>query len=277
MSNIDQNSVDAGNAAFWNELCGTSLARAIGVTDDSPQSLERYDAWYMSLYPYLMHHVRPHEMKGRRTLEIGLGYGTLSQKIAEAGADYQGLDIAAGPVAMVRHRLSQQGLAGNAIQGSILDAPFDDASFDFIVTIGCLHHTGDLAAAIRECRRLLKPGGTLVLMVYNAYSYRRWYQSPRSTLDYLLREARGYRGVVEALKASERALYDSDGSGAAAPHTDWISIKSLRVLCGDFQQVTIARENIDQEPPFARFERGQLLRTPIPKWLGLDLYARARA
>ena len=37
-------------------------------------------------------------LKDKRALEIGLGYGSLSQKMAEAGAGYTGLDIAAGPV-----------------------------------------------------------------------------------------------------------------------------------------------------------------------------------
>ena len=105
-------SIDERNVAFWDELCGTSQARQLGVTDSSPESLEKFDAWYFELYPYLFDHVPLEQLVDRDVLEIGLGYGSLSQKIAEGGARYVGLDIATGPVEMVRHRLRQAALPG---------------------------------------------------------------------------------------------------------------------------------------------------------------------
>ena len=81
-------------------------------------------------------------------LEVGLGYGTVSQKLAQCGAIYTGLDIAEGPVSMVNHRLSSNNLNGSASQGSILAPPFETESFDAIIAIGCLHHTGDLSRAL---------------------------------------------------------------------------------------------------------------------------------
>jgi 2-polyprenyl-3-methyl-5-hydroxy-6-metoxy-1,4-benzoquinol methylase len=57
-------------------------------------------------------------------LEVGLGYGTVSQRIAESGARYRGLDIAGGPISMVNDRLRQANLPDFAQQGSILAAPF---------------------------------------------------------------------------------------------------------------------------------------------------------
>jgi SAM-dependent methyltransferase len=59
-----------------------------------------------------------------------------------------------------------------------VESPFADGSFDAIVAIGCLHHTGDIGGAIESCRRLLAPGGILIGMVYYAYSYRRWLNEP---------------------------------------------------------------------------------------------------
>ncbi len=53
-----------------------------------------------------------------RVLEIGLGYGTVGQLLAQAGAVYHGLDIAAGPVEMMRQRLRWEGLEGEARAGS---------------------------------------------------------------------------------------------------------------------------------------------------------------
>jgi SAM-dependent methyltransferase len=262
---------------FWNELCGTQFAQSIGVMDSSPASLKRFDDWYFMFYPYLPIHIPFDEMKGRRVLEVGLGYGTVSQRIAEAGAAYCGLDIAANPVAMVNHRLEQAGLPGTAQQGSILAAPpFPDGSFDIVVAIGCLHHTGNLQRAIQECLRMLVPGGRLVFMVYYAYSYRRFFQARHDTLHYAVREMFGHRGVVGRSAEAERAAYDVNAAGEGAPHTDWISIRSLRRLCRDFSKFSASLENIDNGPPFERFPpRRELLKRWYPRWFGLDLYVTA--
>lgn len=265
--------VSDANMAFWNELCGSGLAKSLGIADASAESLQKYDDFYLGFYPYLPEHIPFQEMRERDVLEVGLGYGTVSQKIAEAGARYVGLDIAAGPVAMVNHRLAQAGLAGHALQGSILQPDVPDEGFDYVVAIGSLHHTGDLPRAIEMCMRALRSGGRLIFMVYYAYSYRRFRNAPAVTLRYLLREMAGYRGVVGASSERERAAYDASGAGGGAPHTDWISRKSLRSICGKYGQFTARLENIDQERPFQYRSREELLRTRWPSWLGLDLYA----
>jgi SAM-dependent methyltransferase len=262
------------NMVFWDELCGTGLAKSIGVTDSSPESLKKFDDWYLAYYPYLFDHIPFESTRGRQVLEVGLGYGTVSQRLAEAGARYEGLDIARNPVAMVNHRLRQAGLPGQARQGSILATPFPNETFDFVVAIGCLHHTGDMQKAIEECRRVLRTGGTLMFMVYYAYSYRRFYQSTFETLGYLFREFCGYRGVVGQSAEKERAAYDANDSGEAAPHVDWISVRSLRHLCRRFSGFSARTENIDNGPPFGRSApRGELLKTRYPQWFGLDIYA----
>jgi SAM-dependent methyltransferase len=270
MSNVDKR-----NIAFWDELCGTSLAQAIGVTDYTAASLSRFDAWFFEFYPYLFEHVPLEEFSRREVLEIGLGYGSLSQKIAESGARYIGLDIAKGPVEMVRHRLRQAGLPGTVIQGSILAAPFADRSFDHVITIGCLHHTGEMQKAINECWRLLRVGGSLTLMVYYAYSYRRWVQARPQTLRYLRSEIFGYRGVVTPLSAAETWSYDHNNEGEVAPYTDFISVKSLRRLCRSFDRFECKLRNIAQEPPFQNQMRPRLLNTRWPDICGLEIYATA--
>src|SRR6185436_10009706 len=102
-------------------------AQHLGIADHSLESLKRFDDFYLAtdvyrrrgMYPYLLRRVPVHTMRDKRVLEVGLGYGTLGQKIAEAGADYVGLDIAEGPVKMMNHRLRLQSLPGGAQQGSM--------------------------------------------------------------------------------------------------------------------------------------------------------------
>jgi SAM-dependent methyltransferase len=269
-----QSEIDAQNRRFWDELCGTALAKSLGVTDSSPPSLARFDKWYLDFYPYLLKHVPVELMAGKRVLEIGLGYGTLSQKIAEAGAIYSGLDIAAGPVAMVNQRLSQSGLSGKAVQGSVLEAPFGDGEFDWVVSIGCLHHTGNLQRALDECWRLLKPGGQAAIMVYSAYSYRQWFKQPLPTLRQTLAERGAASTPVSARTDAQRAAYDaSTKDGTGAPETAFTSAAAMRRLARRWSHCKVTRENIGQESIFRFLPRDVACRMFGPV-LGLDLYCR---
>ena len=255
--------LDARNAAFWDELCGSSLARSLGITDASAESLARFDAAYMNHYPYLGRYL-DHPLQRRQTLEIGLGYGTLSGELMARGADYHGLDIAAAPVEMVRHRWRLRGghgADGRVIQGSVLELPFPDGRFEYVFTIGCLHHTGDLPRAVNEVRRVLRPGGTAVVMLYNAYSFRRLV---KVGLPALLRRRRTDYEVA--------ALYDTNARGESAPHTDYVSPFDVRRLFAAFSSVEVDRRNFDG---LRYIPRRRLLGT-LDRVLGLDLYITAR-
>lgn len=255
--------LDERNAAFWDELCGSSLARELGISDASEASLRRFDAAYMDLYPYLRDYL-DHPLDGAEVLEIGLGYGTLSGELMSRGASYHGVDIAEGPVEMVRHRWR---LAGGSdadqrvVQASVLDLPFGSTRFDFVFTVGCLHHTGNLPRAVDEVRRVLRPGGTAVVMLYNAYSFRRLVKV-------------GLPALVQRRRTTTEiaALYDTNASGTAAPHTDYVSPAQARRLFVAFSSIAIDRRNIDSLPYVPRL---RMLGT-VDRLLGLDLYITAR-
>ncbi len=226
----------------------------------------------MDFYPYLARHVPFGELKGRKVMEVGLGYGTLSQKIAEAGADYRGLDIAAGPVQMVNHRLQQSGLAGKAVQGSVLECPFADGEFDWVVAIGCLHHTGNLQRALDEVWRVLKPGGRAMVMVYYAYSYRRWAYQTGPTFKHLLHDKFGIGRRDGSASEAERAHYDaSTKDGAGAPETAFTSGSDMRRMTRKWSSCVVHRENIGQEWLFKATPRDVAIRRWGPL-MGLDIY-----
>ncbi|MCF6199881.1 MAG: class I SAM-dependent methyltransferase [Hyphomicrobiaceae bacterium] len=267
-----QQRINQENASFWDELCGSTLATRLGITDDSPQSLKKFDDWYFDFYPYLFTHIPFKALKGQKVLEVGLGYGTVSQEIAQAEADYTGLDIAAGPVAMVNHRIKQKGLKGKAVQGSILEPPFDEGSFDWVVAIGCLHHTGDLAQAIQSVHALLRPGGQAMIMVYSASSYRQFLTSPVATVKRLMSSPQSAEliGKTDGDQKS-RGSYDTDGDGEAAPQTEFVTKKELALMCRDFSGCQITGENIGT--------RGFVPRRAVLKFgkiIGLDLYCQLK-
>jgi SAM-dependent methyltransferase len=174
--------IDEANARFWNEMCGTGLANLLGLPDQSRESLRRFDQAFFELYPYLLPMLRPERLAGRRVLEVGLGYGSLGQKLAEAAGHYTGLDIAAKPVEMMNARLRWCGRPGRAVQGSAYNMPFADGSFDFVVSIGCFHHTGNLQGCLDETYRVLAPGGSAFIMVYNKFGLRQWLRWPKETI-----------------------------------------------------------------------------------------------
>ena len=262
----DQAQIDRLNAAFWDELCGTGLAAQLGITEPSPQNLERFDAAYLGMYPYLDGYL-PAGPPGARLLEIGLGYGTVSQRLAERGLDYHGLDIAPGPVEMVRHRLRELGIDRPEERvgvGSVLEMDHPNESFDHVVTIGCLHHTGDLPRAVEQVRRVLRPGGRALVMVYNARSLRRMRMA-------VSRQIRGGQPDDEQMRGS----YDRNVEGEAAPATDYTSKGEAMRLFGDFSHVSVRRENFDPlVVARCAVDRKRLLGLPA-RLAGLDLYITA--
>jgi hypothetical protein len=79
-----QQAVDAANSAFWNEMRGSIAARSLGVVGNDRASLKKYDDWYLQYYPYLYRFIDFPSLRNRDVLEVGLGYGSVGQKIAES-------------------------------------------------------------------------------------------------------------------------------------------------------------------------------------------------
>ena len=250
------NAVDERNTAFWDTLCGWNMARAAGITGTSPDDLRRFDELFLEFYPYLESYI-PNDLTGKKVLEAGLGFGTLGQLLAMRGAEYAGVDIAAGPVAVMRQRMEWLGRSAEVVQASVLELPFDDRSFDYVYSIGCLHHTGDLQKGIDEVHRVLVPGGRAVVMLYNGHSLRR-----------ALHRARNLFGSG-ASEEEFRAIYDAHESGEAAPHTDFVSRAEVRRLFGRFSRVRIDVQNFD-DYPFGI--RRKWFLSNLARLVGLDLY-----
>ena len=228
--------LDERNASFWNELCGTGLARSLGIETVDGDALRRFDAAYMEIYPYLWQYLELPAVRGQDVLEIGLGFGTVGELLARAGATYSGVDISPGPVDMMRDRLRMAGIAGvkRVQQANALDLPFDDGTFDRVVSIGCLHHTGNTARGVAEVHRVLKPGGRALVMLYNRNSLRQLTQRARALVE---RRRDGDEWL--------RARYDANTEGDAAPHVDFVSKNEVREMFCDFARVRIDVQNFD--------------------------------
>ena len=265
----NQKLIDKQNKEFWNEKCGTTLAKILGIPDTSAESLAIFDDKYIDLYPYLLPHIKPERMKDGKVLEIGLGWGTVSQKIMEAGAKFFGLDIAENPVEMSKHRMKLLSVQGTAIQGSYLENDFESDFFDFVVSIGCFHHTGNIKKCIDETYRILKPGGIAIIMLYNQFSLRQWVKWPKKTFLQLFSS--------QNVSQEQKAAYDANSEGKNAPETQFSSIRGLKRTFKNFSKVRFFKENSDDMILFGKFfiPRKKLLKIVGPL-MGLDIYIEAQ-
>jgi ubiquinone/menaquinone biosynthesis C-methylase UbiE len=272
-----QREMDRRNAQFWNEVCGSAFARSLGITELSPASLFQFDQEYFRFYPYLQKYLSD-DVTDAKVLEIGLGFGTVGQHLANKGCRYYGLDIAANPVAMMRYRFSLLGLEGsNQVQvGSALDIPFKNSSFDYVYSIGCLHHTGDLPRAITEVHRVLAERGKAIIMLYNSHSFSRLLKVPLLRVHKLLVSAllgrRGQSSYAELL----RRYYDRNSSGEGAPHTDFVSSQDVQKLFKDYSTIQIEKQNSEALRLRGRviMPRERLLNN-LGRLMGINIYITA--
>jgi len=108
---------------------------------------------------------------GKQVLEIGLGEGSESERLIRRGAHWSGVDLTAESVHRVRTRLTLRDLPYQELrQGSVLELPFAEGTFDMVFSHGVLHHVPDIKRAQGEIRRVLRPGGELVIMMYARWS-----------------------------------------------------------------------------------------------------------
>lgn len=269
-----QREIDSRNTEFWDELCGSTLAQSLGITELTHQNLSRFDEAYLAFYPYLADYVLREDLENKKVLEIGLGYGTLGNLLVSQGSDYYGIDIAENPVAVMSHRLRYlgQNKANKVQRGSALEIPYKNASFDYVYTVGCLHHTGNLNKAISEVYRVLKPGGKTLIMVYHRYSFRQIVQVSLMRLRSLF-----YADQRKNLAQRIRALYDTNELDVAAPHTDYVSRTEAKRLFKKFSHINIDIQNFDTYFLFkGRLVPREKVLNNLARVVGLDLYITAQ-
>ena len=155
----------------------------------------------------------PEDIRGKLVLDVGCGMGRFAEVATRWGARVVGVDLSAAAEVAARNLADREFVA---LQADVFSLPFAAESFDFIYSIGVLHHTPNCEQAVKALPQYLKPGGTLAVWLYSAYN--RWYRFsdlyrrvthrlPAKTLHGMLRV------VVPTVNAVDSALRVIPGIG----------------------------------------------------------------
>jgi ubiquinone/menaquinone biosynthesis C-methylase UbiE len=162
---LDINSV----RAFWDEKpCQADLSQA----EDRRRYFEeisqrRYGRreWHIPIV------AKFGSFRGKDVLEIGCGIATDGLEFARHGANYIGTDLTPHGIELARERFQLFGVPGRfAVANAEERIPLPDASVDHVYSFGVIHHAPAPERIIREMHRVLRPGGTFTVMLYNRNS-----------------------------------------------------------------------------------------------------------
>ena len=208
--------------AVWGTTPAGS-AHAPGIEPGTPAffatALARRSSYEL---PWLADLVPLQALRDRSVLEIGCGAGFDAHMFCDHGCDYYGIDLAPENARRTRRHLAHFGMTPAVLSGDAEHLPFPDASFDFIYSMGVLHHVPDLPTALREIRRVLRPDGLFWIGVYHKHSVFHWLS------------LYGYQylalGAWRTMTFEQRLGMIEQGAGAAIPGVRVYTRRSLKAL-----------------------------------------------
>jgi SAM-dependent methyltransferase len=129
------------------------------------------------------------DVADRRILDAGCGSGPLSAALRDRGAVVTGIDASIGMLELARQRLGADADLANPL-------PFSEGAFDDVVASLVLHYLKDWGPTLTELRRVLTPGGRLLVSVdhpFVAYGNQRlaghspdYFQTYNWTFDWIM-------------------------------------------------------------------------------------------
>lgn len=123
-----------------------------------------------ALQPHILDVLAKIDWRGKRVLEIGSGLGTDARFIIGKGGDYTGINVDRASTEATAQALRAFSLPGRVLQRDATCLDFPDGAFDVVYSFGVLHHIPAADRAVAEIHRVLKPGGELLVMLYNRTS-----------------------------------------------------------------------------------------------------------
>lgn len=154
--------------------------------------------------------------RGKAVLEVGCGTGLILDRVARFASSARGIDLSGGMLA----KAAARGLS--VVQASATELPIASASVDVAYSFKVLAHVPDIAGAMREMARVVRPGGTVIAEFYNARSLRRLVKAmkPPSAVSDTTHDEHVYTRYDDA-----RAI-----RSYLPPELEWVTTRGIRVI-----------------------------------------------
>ena len=154
---------------YWN-----SHLHDISVVKSEPGTLDFFDqlnAYRFGKLHYLPKLVNYTGYDGKKVLEVGCGAAVDSVHFAKGGAQVTGIDLADVSIGLAKKNFGLRQLPGEffVMNGEAME--FADDTFDLVYCHTVLMYTPNIQQMIDEIHRVLKPGGTAVLQLFNRKSW----------------------------------------------------------------------------------------------------------
>lgn len=150
------------------------------------------------------------DVDGLRVLDAGCGHGPLAAELRALGAIVSGFDLSPGMVAIAKARLGEN--SDVRVADLTEPLPYDDDCFDLVVCSLALHYVEDWAPTLSELRRVLRPGGRLVLAIIHPFVYAFGYQDEDYFALTRYSEDYDFNGQKAVMTYWHRPLQDVIGS-----------------------------------------------------------------
>ncbi len=154
--------------------------------------------------------------RGKQVLEVGCGTGLILDRVAGFASAARGIDLSGGMLA----KAAQRGL--QVAQASATDLPIATASVDVAYSFKVLAHIPDIAGAMREMARVVRPGGYVIAEFYNARSLRRLVKAVKPPTS------------VSAKTNDEHVFTRYDDANAIRSYLpeelEWVATRGIRVI-----------------------------------------------
>lgn len=268
--------------AFWDEKpCQADLSHS----EDRRRYFEEISEQRYGLREWHIPTVAKFEsFRGKDVVEIGCGIATDGLQFARNGANYVGTDLTPHGIELARERFALFGVPGRfEVANAEERLPLPDASVDHVYSFGVIHHSPTPEKIVREMHRVLRPGGTFTVMLYNRTSINyymeimffrrvfRWCLLP-PFMPRLLAAVTGFdrwklEGHRELLKqkVSKEKWVSMNTDGPFCPLARVYNEKEAAVLFRSFEKVRqeVWEFNVDHWPFFRA-----MTPTSVTKWLG---------
>lgn len=169
----------------WTDTpCGSNYTNKEFLSKEYFDEIEfhRYET-----HPWIREAIDSFDLKGKKVLEIGFGMGSDHLSLARRGAFMNGIDLTPSHVEITKARLNIFGEVSNLVNGDAELLPYKNESFDFVYSLGVIHHSPDTEKIISEIHRVLKPGGGCYIAVYHKNSLFFWWSV--FLVNYLIKRA----------------------------------------------------------------------------------------